>query len=286
MNVGRREFLRNSLVLGAAAGLAPRLVGAAEPKPRIRIGTVTYMVGAQLDLPTLIKVCEDSGMEGVELRTTHKHGVEPSLDAAGRERVKETFAKTKVKLVALGSACEYHSPNPETVKKNIEQTNAFVQLAADLGVWGVKVRPNGLRKDVPEDDTLRQIAGALKECGAFAQDKGVKIVVECHGGGTSHPARMARIMEYCGHPAVGICWNSNGDDVDKQGSVKWSFELLKKWFWHAHIKDCGGGYPFKELFDLLKGIGYDGYTMFETAAKGDPTEFLKERRAAWEKLAL
>jgi len=293
MSTSRREFLRSGIALGMGAMVAdglPRLARAGEPpdasKPRIHVGTVTYMVAANMDLPTLIKACEDSGMEGVELRTTHKHGVEPSLNAEGRAKVKEAFAKTKVKLVALGSTCEYHSPNPEVVKKNIETTGAFVQLAADLGAWGVKVRPNGLRKDVPEDTTLRQIAGALKECGDFAKEKGIKIVVECHGGGTSRPDRMAKTMEYCGHPSVGICWNSNGDEVDKQGSVKASFELLKNWFWHAHVKDAGGGYPFRELFDLLKGINYGGYTMFECSCKGDPTEFLKDRRAAWEKLAL
>ena len=290
MNASRREFLSRGLLVGAAAGLAPRLVGSAEApaeeKPRIHIGTITYQVCKDMDLPTVIKVCEDSGMEGVELRTTHKHGVEPTLDAAGREKVKEAFAKTKVKLVALGSACEFHSPSPETVKKNIELTGKFVQLAADLGVWGVKVRPNGLRKDVPEDASLRQIAGALKECGPFAQDKGIKIVVECHGGGTSRLDRMAKIMEYCDHPAVGLCWNSNGGETDKDGSLKPNFDLCKKWVWHAHITNCGDGYPFKELFDLLKGIGYNGYTMFETSCKGDPVEFLKERRAVWEKLAL
>ena len=286
MNASRREFLRNGLILGAAAGLAPRFIGAAEEKPRIHIGTITYQVCKDMDLPTVIKCCEDSGMEGVELRSTHKHGVEPTLDAAGREKVKEAFAKTKVKLVALGSACEFHSPNPEVVKKNIESTGKFVQLAADLGAWGVKVRPNGLRKDVPEDTTLRQIAGALKECGPFAQEKGIKIVVECHGGGTSRLDRMAKVMGYCDHPAVGLCWNSNGGETDKSGSIKPNFDLCKKWVWHAHITNCGGGYPFKELFDLLKGIGYNGYTMFETSCKGDPVEFLKARRAVWEKLVL
>jgi len=286
MNTSRREFIRNGLLLGAAAGIAPRLGSAAGEKPRIHIGTVTYQVLRNADLPTVIRVCEESGMEGVELRSTHKHGVEPTLDAAGRAKVREAFAKTRVKLVVLGSACEYHSPKPEVVKRNIELTGRFVQLAADLGVWGVKVRPNGLRRDVPEDATLRQIAGALKECGDFAKEKGVRIVVECHGRGTSRLDRMAKIMEYCDHPAVGLCWNCNGGETDKNGSIKPNFELCKKWIWHAHIRDCGGGYPFKEFFDLLKGIGYDGYTMFETSCKGDPVAFLRQRRAVWEKLAL
>jgi len=266
--------------LGAAAGEPP-----AGPKPRLHLGLVTYMIGAQMDLPTLIKTCEKSGIEGVELRTTHKHGVEPSLDAEGRAKVKEQFAKTKVKLVALGSACEFHSPKPEDVKKNIELTEAFVQLAADLGAWGVKVRPNGLPKDVPEDKTLRQIAGAVKECGEAAKDKGIAIVVECHGGGTSHLPRMAKIMEYCNHPSVGLCWNSNGGDV-KDGSVREYFDLCKPWIRHCHINELTSGYPWRELFTLLKGIDYNGYTMIEAGATSDPERVLRYYRALWETMAL
>ena len=34
---------------------------------------------------------EATGFEVVELRTTHKHGVEPTLSEAERQRVKERF---------------------------------------------------------------------------------------------------------------------------------------------------------------------------------------------------
>jgi hypothetical protein len=34
------------------------------------------------------------------------------------------------------------------------------------------------------------------------------------------------------------------------------------------------------------GINYTGYTLLETDTKGDVVEFLRDRRAAWEKLAL
>jgi sugar phosphate isomerase/epimerase len=292
----RRHLLRRSIVVAAGAvtaglGTPARLAMAAEAgagaaeKPRMHFGTVTYMLGAKMDLPTLIDVCEKGGVEGVELRTTHAHGVEPSLDAEGRAKVKERFAKSKVRLAALGSVCEFHSPDPAAVKKNIETCNKFVQLAADVGAWGVKVRPNGLPKEVPEDKTLRQIGESVRECGEVAKDKGIVIVVECHGGGTADPARMAKIMEYCKHPSVGLCWNSNGGDV-KNGSIREGFDLCKAWIRHAHVTNLGGNYPWAELFTLLKGINYTGYTLLETDTKGDAIEFLRGRRAAWEKLAL
>jgi len=291
----RRRFLGDGLAAGAATmalGAAQRPAGAAEPplqpkEAKMHLGLVTYMVGARMDLPTLIKTCEQTGMEGVELRSTHKHGVEPTIDAEARAKVKALFAKTKVRLVGLGSACEYHSPNPDVVKRNIEHTRAFVDLAADLGAWGVKVRPNGLPKEVPEDKTLRQIAGALRECGDYAKGKGIVLFTECHGRGTSDPPRMAKIMEYCGHPSVCLCWNCNGVDIDrKTGSIKANFNLCKPWIQHVHIHDLYAGYPWRELFDLLKEMKFSRYTMIEMGATSDPVRVLRYYRALWETMAL
>ena len=286
----RRKLLESGLAVAAGALVGGALgrtwpLEAAEAAPaeksRIHLGLVTYMVGAQMDLPTLIDACEKSGMEGVELRTSHKHGVEPTLDADGRAKVKATFAKTKVRLVMLGSTCEFHSPDPAVVKKNIEQTKEFVKLAADVGSLGVKVRPNGLPKEVPVEKTLRQIGESIAQCGEFAKEKGIVIAVEMHGA-PSDAASMAKIMEACKHPSVGLCWNSNGGDA-KGGSVKESFELVKKWIVHCHVRDLTKkDYPWKELMTLLKGINYVGYTMLETSTKDDPVEFLKAQRAAWD----
>lgn len=288
MNEGttRRGFLGSAAALGGAA-LAPIGASAAQPgqRPTFHLGLVTYMIGAKMDLPSLIKLCEQTGLEGLELRSTHRHGVEPSLDAAGRARVRAVFARTKVRLVGLGSACEFHSPDPAVVQKNIELTTAFVDLAADVGAWGVKVRPNGLPKGVPEEKTLAQIAEALKRCGDHAERKRIVLFVECHGRGTSEPRRMARIMELCGHPQVCLCWNCNGVDVDrKTGSIRRNFELCGKWIRHAHIHDLYAGYPYREFFALLKGIGFGGYTMIEAAATPDPVRVLRYYRAQWELL--
>lgn len=291
----RRGLMRTGLAAVAGAVAAGAVKGplpawaaeaVADPaKPRMHLGTVTYMIGEKMDLPTLIDVCEKSGLEGVELRTTHAHGVEPSLDAEGRAKVKERFSKTRVRLVVLGTVAEFHSPDPATVKKNIAQANEFTKLAVDVGAWGIKVRPNGLPKDVPTETTLRQIGEALREVGEFAKDKGITVCVECHGGGTSDPPNMAKIMEFCKHPSVGLCWNSNAIDV-KDGSIKENFELCKAWIKHCHIQPLDGKYPNAELMPLLKSINFTGYTMLETSTKEDPVVFLRRQRELWEKLAL
>ena len=52
---------------------------------------VTYNLGRNWDLETLIAHCEETGFAGVELRTTHAHGVEVSLSAAERTEVKSAL---------------------------------------------------------------------------------------------------------------------------------------------------------------------------------------------------
>lgn len=286
----RRDFVRTGLAaagaVAAGACARTRAAGAAEAeKPRMHIGLVTYLVGAEMNLDTLIDVCEKGGMEGVELRSTHKHGVEPSLTPAQRAEVKARFARSPVRCYALGSACEYHSTSAETVKKNIDLTAKFVDLAADLGCWGVKVRPNGLPKEVDEDKTLRQIGESVRQCAEYAKTKNVHIVVECHGGGTARPDRMAKIMEYCKHPSAGLCWNCNGGET-QDGSIEKYFKMCQPWIRHVHIHTLTDkSYPWKELFDLLKAARFTDFTMIETQYKGDdPVAFLKAQRAEWDKL--
>jgi sugar phosphate isomerase/epimerase len=289
--VNRRHFLAAAGL--ATAGLAAdRAPAAADAKPaKFKLGLVTYNVASTWDVPTILKVCKAAGVAAVELRTTHKHGVEPSLSKEQRREVKQRFADSGVELWGAGSVCEFHSPSADVVKKNVETCKEFVQLVADVGGKGVKVRPNALPKEVPVEKSLDQIGKALVECGKAGTDANVEIWVEVHGPGTSLPSHCKTIMEACGHPKVGVTWNSNPTDV-KDGSVAESFKLLAPWVRSCHIndlyKDASGAYPYRELFRLLRQGGYDRYTLIEVGrVYPDPAvgeEFLRYYKALWTEL--
>jgi sugar phosphate isomerase/epimerase len=293
MSVDRRRFLQSAGAL-TAVGLAGAPLVAAEEKPplKFRLGIVTYNVASQWDLPTLLKVCKNVGLSPVELRTTHKHGVEPSLTKEQRKDVKKQFADAGIEIWGSGSVCEFHSPDRAVVKKNIDTCKEFVDLVADLGGKGVKVRPNGLPKDVPVEKTLEQIGKALIECGNAAANAGVEIWVEVHGPGTQLPENCKTIMEHCGHPKVGLTWNSNPTDV-KDGSVSAAFKMLWPWVRSCHInelyKDGTGVYPYRELFRLFRENGYDRVTLCEVSrTPPDPVsgeEMLRYYKALWTELA-
>ncbi|MFA0758429.1 MAG: hypothetical protein KEFWMYNX_000546 [Candidatus Fervidibacter sp.] len=250
----------------------------------MRLGLVTYNIAKDWDLETLIQVCETVGIEGVELRTTHRHGVEPTLSADERQKVRQRFEQTRVKLVGLGTTCEFHSPNRDELQRQIETAKQFIVLAHDVGAVGVKVRPNGLPEGVPKEKTIRQIGEALRELGDFATGFGIEVWLEVHGRGTSDLGVIQAIMEVANHPQVGVCWNSNREDI-VDGSVKANFERVRKWVRHAHINELWReDYPWRELFGLLRDANYEGWTMAEIPESADAVRLLRYYRALWREL--
>jgi sugar phosphate isomerase/epimerase len=292
--VDRRHLLQSGAVgaagLFASTGTSDARTPAPE-RPAFRLGLVTYNLAAAWDLPALLQVCKTVGISPVELRTTHKHGVEPTLTKDQRRDVRQRFADAGVDIWGCGTVCEFQAPDAAVVSANIETCKRFVDLVADLGGKGVKVRPNGLPKGVPVEKTLEQIGKSLIPCGQAGASAGVEIWVEVHGSGTSIPANIKTIMEHCGHPQVGLTWNSNATDV-ANGSVAAAFQLLSRWIRSCHInelyRDQTGSYPYRELFRLFRGTGYNRVTMCEVAAGiADPkagAEFLRYYKALWSEL--
>ena len=305
-SITRREFARTGL---AAAALAAAGARPARAAGSLHLGLVTYNVAKDWDLDTLLRLCREAGFEGVEFRTTHAHGVERTLPPSARATVRAKCRDAGMKQTSLGSVCEFHSPDPAVVRQNVADCREWVLLAKDIGARAVKVRPNGLPKDVPEEKTLEQIGRALAECGAVARDNGVEIWCEVHGDATRLPSRMRRIMDACSHPAVGVTWNSNDTDVTN-GSIAESLALLQPFVRCCHITDIGVApppeapgaagaaspaavpsatppYPYRELFARLAEASFTGFTLCEypqavPAAAG--AEWLRRYRVRWSQL--
>src|SRR5438067_2451036 len=111
----RRAFLTRTAGLGLTGlGLAQAGSAAAGEEKlavKFRLGIVTYNIAAQWDLPTILKVCKSVGLSPVELRTSHKHGVEPGLSRDQRREVRRRFADAGVDIWGCGTTCEFHSPD-------------------------------------------------------------------------------------------------------------------------------------------------------------------------------
>ncbi|MFB0987333.1 MAG: PmoA family protein [Phycisphaerales bacterium] len=227
----RRDFLASSaamLVAGPAAfAAAARAVSASTDaaSSKLSFGMVTYLWGRDLSLPQLIHACEASGLEGVELRTTHRHGVERMLNADARREVRARFADSPLAMVGIGSDERFDSPDPQRLDAAKQATRAFLELSA--------------------------------------ADLGQELRLEVHGQ-CQDPKVIQQIVEIADHPAIRVCWNSNPRDLRGEGLQR-NYQRLRPYFGGTlHVRELGDErYPFVDLMELLVRDEYAGMVLLE-----------------------
>ncbi|GAF69672.1 unnamed protein product, partial [marine sediment metagenome] len=155
------------------------------------------------------------------------------------------------------------------LRSDIEGAKQYIRLSSDVGGTGVKVKPNDLPRGVPRKKTIEQIGKALNELGRFGADYGQVIRLEVHGACSPLPIIKA-IMDVAEHPNVGVCWNSNPQDLQGEG-LRVNFNLVKDRFSDiVHVRELNiGSYPYQELMNLFVAMDYAGWILLEARTKPD-----------------
>jgi sugar phosphate isomerase/epimerase len=262
-------------------------VDLSKPGASMGFGLVTYLWGQDWDVLTLLKNCEAADIHAVELRTTHKHGVEPYLNTAQRADVKKRFDDSPVECVGPGSNERYDHTDPADLKKAIADTKAFIRLSHDIGATGVKVKPNSFHKDVQREKTIEQVGRSLRELAEYGAGFGQEIRLEVHGSMAELPT-IRQVLDVADHPGARVCWNSNPQDLQGQGLAH-NFDLVKEHFGRtAHVRELTvGDYPYPELIRRFVQMDYDGWILLEARTKPrDWLAALKEQLARFYDLVI
>ncbi len=288
-DISRRNFvIRSSQATAGIIAASPFLACASQknkkskPGSDMKLGLVTYLWGKDWDVKTLISNCTRSNILGVELRTTHAHGVEPYLSKSQRSEIKKRFKDSPVTLVGIGSNENYDSPDQEKLQRSIDATKEFISLSADVGGSGVKVKPNSFHEGVPHDQTIEQIGRSLNILGKYAADYKQEVRLEVHGKCAELPTIKA-IMDLVDSPHVGVCWNSNNEDLLGQG-LDYNFNLVKNRFGDtAHVRELNiGDYPYQQLMNNFVAMDYKGWILLEArTSPKDPIKAMQEQYAVF-----
>lgn len=264
----RRHFITTLVGSSFATGfLAAQDSKLSYKGENIQYGLVTYMWGADWDLPTLIANCTEADVLGVELRIEHAHKVEPVLTAGQRQQVRAQFEDSTVKVLGMGTNAMFHSPDAAELKKQIESAKEYIKLSHDIGGSGVKVKPDKLPKEVAKEKTLEQIGKALAELGDYAIGFGQEIRLEVHGDVTDL-GDVKTVMEVADRDNVRVCWNSNDQDLKGEG-IEANFAKVLPYFGQTvHIREVNeGDYPYDKLVQLLVNADYEGHVLLEARTK-------------------
>lgn len=280
---------------GAAltATLATPFSFAAEAKKGLKLGLTTYMIGSKWTIPELIEFLPRFGIFGVELRTDMKfaHGIELASGKAARAEVAKRFADSPVRLAGVACGERFDSPDAGKLGRAVERTKELLQFCADLGAPGLRVFPNDFQKDVPQEKTLEQIAGALKKLAPEAASLGVELRLEAHGSAGLLP-HLETIAKAVGDPGVRVILNSDFRDTQGEGLAANLEKVGHALAGTVHIHDLTAqNYTeakfYETQFAFLKRIGWNGFCMLEIGDKPDNEARFKEidrQKKRWDEL--
>jgi len=236
------------------------------------------LVSPGWDLASVIGNAVKMGFDGVELRGLRGElnlPLVPEL-AADPEQVREMLAEHKIELVCLGASATLDSRKSKEVAKQKAKIIEFIELASRLGCPLVRLFAGEVQRRDTQDAALSRIASGLASLAPAASQHQVTIVVE-NGGDFLGSQDLWFLVDAVAHPAVRCCWNQCHAKAVGERPTN-SIPRLGHRIGLVHVCDAkfdaqgvlleykGLGQGDAEVstqIDLLKGVAYDRYLIFE-----------------------
>jgi sugar phosphate isomerase/epimerase len=171
------------------------------------------------------------------------------------------------------------SPDPAERKKAVENHYKWVDAAKTLGCESIRVNAHG--KGTPEEVAAAAVAGLGELCD-YAQQKGINILGENHGGNTSNAKWLADVMKRVGRSNCGtlpdfgnFCLTEgygsiSSDECTKKYDIYQGVEELMPYAKAVSAKsidfDEAGNEIFidyKKMMAIVKKAGYNGFVGVE-----------------------
>lgn len=216
--------------------------------------------------------------------------VKAEVDRVGFDQV--------ITSTTLGLESNPISPDAAIRAEAVRTMKKLVDISVELGakiIGGVNYAGWGyLTKKPRTQQEWDWSVACMKEVAAYALEKDpeLRINVECINRFETHFLNIAEdAVQYCkdvGTPNMGVhldCFHMIREETSFKGAV----ETAGKYLGYVHVCENNRGIPgtglvpFRELFEALKGIGYDGPVVIESF---DPSfEVLNGNCAIWRTFA-
>ena len=198
-----------------------------------RISACTYAL-RERDVEHALQVVADSGLKKVDLWGRMPHFSEDP-DECNLDELMALSDRLGLRIANLGTypGSNFSSSNEEERAAELAKMKATIDAAAKLGARSIRVTPGAGEGPA----IIEPVAPLMAESAAYAEERGVCLGMENHGGSIAGNPELAKALcEAVASPYFGVLYepcNLLAAGVD----YRQAFEALADHIVHMHLKD-------------------------------------------------
>ena len=271
--ITRRQFLKRSAATVAGAGVLPLLPSpsfAASKAPLFKISLAEWSLNKalfgkkmdHLDFPRVAK--QEYGIEAIEL--VNQFFMDKAKDKKYLAEFKHRAHDlgVRIMLIMCDDEGELGHADPKERLKAVENHYKWVEAAKFFGCHSIRV--NAYSTGTPDEQRDRAADG-LHRLAQFGAQHKLNVIVENHGGITSHGDWLVSVMKKVNLPNFGTLPDfGNFEDYDRYKAVAEMMPYAKAVSAKTHDFDAQGNCietDYRKMMKIVLAAGYHGHLGIE-----------------------
>ena len=226
-----------------------------------------YFQDGSMTYESFLEECYRSGLDGAELTLYYM----PAIESSYLKKLRRLALSYGLAISSVGTRSNFSLPTAEERQKQAAEVHKWIDVAHELGSPCLRIF-GGL---VPEGYTVKQAVDwaieGLKLCVKDAEDRGVVLALENHGGTTGRADDTIRIVDEVNSEWLRINLDLGNYSEDLYDGIRGTIPYTV----HAHAKvstTFGGKMKldYAKIKSLLQAGGYNGFLSIEYEEAEDP----------------
>jgi len=230
-----------------------------------------YLKDGRMSYEDFIEEAHNIGLDGVEMTLYWL----PSREPQYFRNLKRIALSRGLPISCAGISTNFCNPDPMERERMIKAVEEGVGIARELGAPALRVFGGYVPEGYSEEQAILWTIGALRRCVKYAEENGVVIALENHGGITARADSVIRIIEDVDSPwlrvnlDLGNYRESTYEDIAK--TVPYAVHIHGKVSVSENIR-----VDYEKVKRILEDKGYNGFISIEYEEKEDPKTGVRE----------
>ena len=272
-NLNRRQFLGAAIGAGLSGSALPLRAAAEEKLYEISLAQWSLneaFFDGEIDALDFPKTARSLGIGAVEY--VNQFFMDRARDQEWLGELKQRAQDENVESLLIMCDNEGHLGNPDKAARleAVENHYKWVDAARFLGCHSIRVNA---RSEGTYEEQRDFVADGLSRLVEYADDRGINVIIENHGGLSSNAQWVVDILEQIDHPKAGTLPDfgnfriSDDETYDSYQGVREMMPYAKGVSAKSHGYDARGNriaIDYERMMRIVLDAGYRGYVGIES----------------------